>query len=76
MLLSGYLREQAILTKISERVRFTRRRFGRYDVIDFLVVLFGYAVSVERTNERGARSSPQLIDTKLVLLIRGATGSS
>jgi hypothetical protein len=29
----------------------TRRRFGRYEVIDFLVVLFGYAISGERTLE-------------------------
>ena len=28
-----------------------RRRFGRYEVIDFLVVLFGYAISGERTLE-------------------------
>ena len=27
------------------------RRFGRYEVIDFLVVLFGYAISGERTLE-------------------------
>jgi len=26
-----------------ERVRFARRRFGRYKVIDFMAVLFGYA---------------------------------
>ncbi len=40
-----------MLAKISERVRFARRRFGRYEVIDFLAVLFGYAVSGERTLE-------------------------
>src|ERR1700730_8186832 len=34
-----------------EQVRFARRRFGRYEVIDFLAVLFGYAVSGERTLE-------------------------
>jgi hypothetical protein len=32
-------------------VRFTRKRFGRYEVIDFLAVLFGYAISGERTLE-------------------------
>ena len=47
----GHLRQQGILSKISERVRFARRRFGRYDVIDFLAVLFGYAISGERTLE-------------------------
>jgi hypothetical protein len=32
-------------------VRFARRRFGRDDVQDFLAVLFGYAISGERTLE-------------------------
>jgi len=50
-LMAAYLRTHGVLTKISERVRFTRRRFGHYDVIDFLVVLFGYAISGERTLE-------------------------
>src|ERR1700694_543618 len=45
------LRRRGVLAKISERVRFARRRFGRYEVIDFLVVLLGYAVSGERTLE-------------------------
>ncbi|HEX4206565.1 MAG TPA: hypothetical protein VHZ51_20675, partial [Ktedonobacteraceae bacterium] len=31
--------------------RFARKRFGRYEVIDFLAVLFGYAISGERTLE-------------------------
>jgi hypothetical protein len=51
VLLSGYLRKHGVLSKISERVRFVRRRFGRYEVIDFLAVLFGYAISGERTLE-------------------------
>jgi hypothetical protein len=34
-----------------EQVRFARRRFGRYEVIDFVAVLFGYAISGERTLE-------------------------
>jgi hypothetical protein len=45
------LRRRDMLAKISERVRFARRRFGRYEVIDFVAVLFGYAVSGERTLE-------------------------
>jgi hypothetical protein len=32
-------------------VRFARRRFGRYEVIDFVAVLFGYAIRGERTLE-------------------------
>jgi hypothetical protein len=50
-LVASHLRKQGILNKIGERVRFARRRFGRYDVIDFLAVLFGYARSFERTLE-------------------------
>ena len=49
VLLIGYLRKHGVLSKISEQVRFARRRFGRYEVIDFLAVLFGYAISGERT---------------------------
>lgn len=44
-----YLRKHDILTRISEEVHFARRRFGHYEVIDFLAVLFGYAISGERT---------------------------
>src|SRR5579884_3555092 len=51
VLLSSYLRTHGVLTKISAGVRFARRRFGRYDVLDFLAVLFGYAISGERTLE-------------------------
>jgi hypothetical protein len=51
VLLVGHLRKQGILSQISERVRFARRRFGHYEVIDFLAVLFGYALSGERTLE-------------------------
>jgi len=45
------LRRQGVLTLIEERVRFARRRFGHYDLIDFVAVLLGYAVSSERTVE-------------------------
>jgi hypothetical protein len=48
-LVASHLQKQGILNKICERVRFARRRFGQYDVIDFLAVLFGYAISGERT---------------------------
>src|SRR2546430_1445263 len=51
VLMAAHLRKHGVLTKISEGVRFARRRFGRYDVIDFLAVLFGYAISGERTLE-------------------------
>src|SRR5947207_7133086 len=51
VLMTAHLRKHGILSKISERVRFARRHFGRYEVIDFLAVLFGYAISGERTLE-------------------------
>jgi hypothetical protein len=51
VLISSFLRKHGVLSKITEQVRFARRRFGRYDVIDFLAVLFGYAISGERTLE-------------------------
>jgi hypothetical protein len=50
-LIVQHLRKHKILSTIAERVRFTRRRFGHYEVIDFVVVLFGYAISGERTLE-------------------------
>jgi hypothetical protein len=50
-LLLRYLRKHDVLTKINERVHFARRRFGHYEVIDFLAVLFGYAISGEQTLE-------------------------
>jgi hypothetical protein len=51
VLLTAHLRKCGILSKISERVRFARRRFGHYEAIDFLAVLFGYTISGERTLE-------------------------
>ncbi len=51
VLLSSYLQKHGVLSKINEQVRFARKRVGRYEVIDFLAVLFGYAISGERTLE-------------------------
>ena len=51
VLRAAHLRQHGVLTKISEQVRFARRRFGHYEVIDFLAILFGYAISGERTLE-------------------------
>jgi hypothetical protein len=50
-LIIPYLRKQGVLAAISSQVRLTRR-FGHYEVIDFLAVLFGYAISGERTLEK------------------------
>jgi hypothetical protein len=38
-----------LLAEISEHVRFARKRFGRFEVIDFVVMLIGYAISGEPT---------------------------
>jgi hypothetical protein len=51
VVISSYLQKHKVLTKINEQVRFARKRFGRYELIDFLAVLFGYAISGERTLE-------------------------
>ena len=51
VLIAQCLRQHDVLSAIAERVRFARRRFGQYEVIDFVAVLFGYAVSGERTLE-------------------------
>src|SRR5438552_8635228 len=50
-LLTHHLQRQGVLAAIEEQVRFARRRFGRYEVIDFVALLFGYAISGERTLE-------------------------
>lgn len=52
VLIVEYLRKHGVLMKINERVRFARKRFGYYEVIDFFAVLFGYAISGERTLEK------------------------
>lgn len=48
-LIAHYLKRLGVLSAIEERVRFARRRFGHYDLIDFVAVLLGYAISGEPT---------------------------
>ena len=43
------LAHEGILKALQEQVRFARARFGHYDLIDFAVVLIGYALSGEPT---------------------------
>src|SRR6266704_6152464 len=50
-LIVSHLHHQGVFADLAEQVRLARRRFGRYEVIDFLAVLFGYAISGERTLE-------------------------
>jgi hypothetical protein len=39
------LTHEGIIAAIAEQVRFARARFGRYELLDFIAVLIGYAVS-------------------------------
>ncbi len=48
-LVAQYLKHLGVLSALEDQVRFARSRFGHDDTIDFLVVLFGYAISGERT---------------------------
>ncbi len=50
VVISRSLQKHGILSKINEYVRFARKRCGQDEVIDFLAVLFGYAISGERTD--------------------------
>ncbi len=43
------LQRFGVLKAIEERVRFVRKRMGKYELIDFMAMLIGYAVSGERT---------------------------
>ena len=49
--LAHYLKRQDLLLAIEEQVRFARRRFGHYELIDFVAVLLGYAISGEHSLE-------------------------
>lgn len=49
VLIAGYLRGHGLLEALTAQVRLVRGRFGRYEVLDFLALLFGYAISGERT---------------------------
>ena len=49
VLIAQYLTQQGVLETLAQQVRLVRERFGQYEVIDFLVLLFGYAISGERT---------------------------
>src|SRR5437588_1800283 len=50
-LIAHDLKRLGVLSAIEKQVRFARRRFGHYDLIDFVAVLLGYAISGERTLE-------------------------
>jgi len=76
-LIIHHMQRQGVLAAIKKQVHFARRRFGRYELIDFVAVLFGYAISGERTLEAfyervqpgPARLWPSL-DVRACLLVR------
>jgi hypothetical protein len=43
------LSHTGLLKTLQEQVRFTRARFGTYDLIDFVAILIGYVLSSEST---------------------------
>jgi hypothetical protein len=57
-LIARHLSQQGVLAAINERVRFARRRFGVYEVIDFVAMLLGYASSGEATLEAYTQRVP------------------
>src|SRR3989440_12810136 len=48
-LMAHHLQQQGVLAAIEEQVHFASRSFGRYEEIDFVALLFGYAISGELT---------------------------
>src|SRR5213596_3712406 len=70
VLIACYLRRQGVLSAIEEQVRFARRRFGQYEVIDFVAVLLGYAISGERTLEAFYECLQPWADTFMALFGR------
>jgi hypothetical protein len=48
-LIAHTLTRLGLLSEISEHVRFVRKRFGRFEGVDFVVMLIGYAISGEPT---------------------------
>src|SRR5260370_35693601 len=43
------IKETGVLAAIGQKVQFARDRFGVYETIDFVIVLFSYALSGEQT---------------------------
>src|SRR6516225_6286141 len=51
-LVARHLTQRGILDSLCDQVHLARGRAGEYEVIDFLAVLFGYALSGEPTLSR------------------------
>jgi hypothetical protein len=57
VLIVHYLRKLGVLDDRAQQVRFARRRDVCYEVIDFVAVLLGYAISGEHTHAHWAKRS-------------------
>lgn len=62
VLIVEYLRKHGVLTKISEGIRFARRRFGHYEIIDFLAVQIALCDQWRAHPGRVLQASPTLCD--------------
>src|SRR5262249_49632848 len=49
VLIASYLRNHGLLEVLNTQVRLVRKPFGHYEMMDFLALLLGYAISGERT---------------------------
>jgi hypothetical protein len=49
VLVAGFLHGHGLLDTLRAQVRLVRGRVGQYEALDFLALLFGYAISGERT---------------------------
>jgi hypothetical protein len=72
ILLAQYLRTHGLLDAMTRQVRLVRGRFGRYEVIDFLALLFGYAISGERTLQAYCERLAPFAAPYMALFERGA----
>jgi hypothetical protein len=73
VLIAGYLRSHGLLEALNTQVRFVRKRFGQYEVIDFLAPLFGYAISGERTLQAFFDRLQPFAEPFMALFERGTT---
>src|SRR6266704_5890336 len=69
-MIAHFLKRQGVLVAIEEQVRFARRRFGHYDLIDFVAVLLGYAISGEATLETFYERVQPFVDAFMALFGR------
>jgi hypothetical protein len=69
VLMIAHLQKRGVLAKISERVQFKRRRFGRYEMIDFLAILF--TPSVANARWRRFTSGSSLLPIRLWPCLNG-----